>query len=98
MHVQRDRCLRLLRFFMNSFKIAGTERIIPDRRSRIAGVTGPRPIIAGEEFLANVQFLAHTFEAGSAERHVTVLIANKPQKSAESLCPPSRPQSAGQFQ
>src|ERR1700692_225510 len=43
MHVQRNGCLRALRLSVNGFKIAGTESVIPNRRSRIARITRSGP-------------------------------------------------------
>ncbi len=48
MHVQRNGCLRPLRFGVDGFEIIRTERVIPDWRSGVACVTRPRAIIAGE--------------------------------------------------
>ena len=40
------------RLGVDGFKILWTERVIPHRRGRIAGVTRAGPIIAGEKFFA----------------------------------------------
>src|ERR1700722_739994 len=97
MHVQRNGCLRPLRLGVDGFEIIRTERVIPDWRSGVAGVTRSRAIISAEKFFIDLQFLAHALEGWSSERHVMILSANTQRKLADSFCPPSQRPFAARF-
>src|SRR5258708_17901984 len=68
-HVQRNGRPGTFGLFVHSFEIGWAESVVPDWRRGIACVAGPRTIVFGEEFLADVKLAAHLLQGWMCEGH-----------------------------
>src|SRR6266852_3836396 len=68
-HVKRDRRFRAFRFFVHFFQIVRAESVIPNGRGGIARIAGAGTVVFGQEFLSNVELLAHFLQAWMSESH-----------------------------
>ena len=69
MHVERDGRAFGVGVFDGGFKIAGAERVNPDRSGGIAGVARAGAIVAIDEVFADGEFLLHLVEGGVGGGH-----------------------------
>ncbi len=65
MHVQGERSGAGWACGVNFFEIVGAERVVPNGRGGIAGVTRAGPIVAAEKLFIDVEFFAHAVQTWS---------------------------------
>src|SRR5260370_712130 len=68
-HIERNGRPGTLSFFVHAFEIGWAKSVIPDWRRGIACVAGPRTIVFGEEFLADMKLAAHLLQGWMCEGH-----------------------------
>lgn len=75
MHVKRDGSFGSIGFGVDFFEIIGTERIVPNGRGGIAGVTRAGTVVARKKVFGDAEFFARLVERWSREGHKVALTA-----------------------